>query len=252
MRRRYAVANWKMNLPPEGMEVYFRGIANAGAGETRVVVAPPFPYLQEAVRRAPGGIAVGAQNCADQRSGALTGEVSPVMLRDCGAQFVIIGHSERRTLFGETDELVARKLALAIEVGLTPILCVGEDQRVRDAGKAAIFVANQIHSTAVAALDSAAEVAIAYEPIWAIGTGRNATGSMVAEMVTKIREAVARFWPARHAQAVPILYGGSVTPENIADLGENGGIDGYLVGGASLDSRKFAAICQGLGRLKPA
>lgn len=252
MRKRYTVANWKMNLPPEGMEAYLRGIAKTAKEDVRVVIAPPFPYLKAVAERAPAGTAVGAQNCSDQRSGAFTGEVSPVMVRDCGAQFVILGHSERRTLFGETDALIARKLALAIEVGLTPILCVGEDRKVRDSGQAATFVANQIRSTAVPALESAAEVIIAYEPIWAIGTGLNATGDMVAEMIAQIREAVARFWPSRHSSTVPILYGGSVTPDNLGDLGEKGRIDGYLVGGASLDSLKFVAICQGSGRLKTA
>jgi triosephosphate isomerase len=240
MRKRYAVANWKMNLPPEGIDRYLERLPSH-RDEVRVVLAPPFPYLRYVAERASVGIA--GQNCADQRSGAFTGEVSPLMLRDCGAQFVILGHSERRNLFGETDDQVARKLALAIEVGLSPILCVGESQSVRDAGKARIFVANQIRSTAVTALQSGADVIIAYEPIWAIGTGQNATGVMVAEMVGEIREALGRFWPPPYAQNTSVLYGGSVTPENLADLRKNGRIDGYLVGGASLDSGKFAAIC---------
>ncbi len=240
MRNRYAVANWKMNLPPEGIDAYLRAIRPED--DDHVVIAPPFPYLKELAGRA----TLAGQNCADQRAGAFTGEVSPTMLRDCGARFVILGHSERRNLFGETDDLIARKLALAIEVGLTPILCVGEDQKIRDASQAAIFVANQLRSTAV---ESAAAVIIAYEPIWAIGTGRNATGAMVADMIAEIREALGRFWPGQHAQNAPILYGGSVTPENIEDLSENGEIDGYLVGGASLDSVKFSMICEGVARL---
>jgi triosephosphate isomerase len=213
----------------------------------RVVVAPPFPYLKEMA----GQATLAGQNCAEQRAGAFTGEVSADMLRDCGAEFVIIGHSERRTLFGESDSMIARKLAVAIEGGLTPILCVGEDQRVRDSGDAAMFVANQIKMTAVPALEKTTEVVIAYEPIWAIGTGRNATGAMVAEMVREIRQALERFWPARHRDA-PILYGGSVTPDNIDDLGANGRIDGYLVGGASLDCLKFSMICEGVSRLRSA
>jgi triosephosphate isomerase len=243
MPGRYVIANWKMNLPPEGIAAYL-GRLRSPPG-VRAVIAPPFPYLKDIAGRA----TLAAQNCADQRAGAFTGEVSPVMVRDCGAEFVILGHSERRNLFGETDALIARKLALAIEVGLTPILCVGEDQRVRDAGQAAIFVANQIKLTAVPQLDTAPEMLVAYEPIWAIGTGRNATGAMVAEMVEEIREALARFWPARHAGNSPILYGGSVTPENIDDLAANGRIDGFLVGGASLDGPKFSVICEGAARL---
>ena len=203
-----------------------------------MVIAPPFPYLKELAGRA----TLAGQNCADQKSGPLTGEVSPTMLRDCGAAFVILGHSERRSLFGEDDAMIARKLAVAIEAGLTPILCVGEDQKIRDAGEAATFVANQIKLSAVPALAAAPEVIIAYEPVWAIGTGRNATGGMVAEMVADIRDAVGRFWPARHRDTAPILYGGSVTPDNISDLATHGGIDGYLVGGASLSSEKFLAI----------
>ena len=245
MPGRYAVANWKMNLPPDGIAAYLRNLRPPTG--TQVVVAPPFPYLKEMS----GKVALAGQNCADQHSGALTGEVSPDMLRDCGAAFVILGHSERRTLFGESDALIARKLEAAIESGLTPILCVGEHQDVRDAGEAASFVANQIKSTAVPALERAPEVLIAYEPIWAIGTGLHATGAMVAEMVADIRDALSRFWPARHRTS-PILYGGSVTPENIEDLGAHGRIDGYLVGGASLDCLKFSMICEGVSRLRSA
>jgi triosephosphate isomerase len=246
MPDRYAVANWKMNLPPEGIGAYLQRLR--ASGEIEIVIAPPFPYLKELAGRA----TLAAQNCADQRAGAFTGEVSPTMLRDCGVRFVIIGHSERRNIFGEDDALIARKLALAIDVGLTPILCVGEHQKVRDAGEAAIFVSHQIKLTAVPVLEMASEVLIAYEPIWAIGTGRNATGETVAEMVEEIRAALGRFWPSRHVRHAPILYGGSVTPDNIDDLGENGRIDGYLVGGASLDSSKFSAICEGVARLRTA
>ncbi len=246
MPDRYAVANWKMNLPAEGIASYLQRLPSPG--EIHVVIAPPFPYLKELAGRA----VLAAQNCADHRAGAFTGEVSPTMLRDCGVRYVIIGHSERRNIFGEDDALIARKLSLAIEVGLTPILCVGESQKIRDAGQAAIFVANQLKLTAVPALDTAAEMLIAYEPIWAIGTGRNATGEAVAEMVGEIREALGRFWPSRHVRNAAILYGGSVTPENIDDLGENGRIDGYLVGGASLESSKFSVICEGVAQLRRA
>lgn len=237
MRNRYVIANWKMNLPPEGVDAYLEAMKrNEG-----VVVAPPFPYIERVAR----SIATGGQNCGDQKSGAFTGEVSVDMLRDSGAGFVIIGHSERRNVYGESDAMIARKLALVIEAGMTPVLCIGEDLLVRDSGGCAMFLADQIRAVAVPQLESAAEVVIAYEPIWAIGTGRNASGAMVAESVNDIRGALGRFWPARHRHAAPILYGGSVTPDNIADLAANGGIDGYLVGGASLDSGKFLAIVRG-------
>jgi len=227
-----------MNLPPEGIEAYFQRLR--APQNTRVVIAPPFPYLKEVAARA----AIAGQNCADKANGPYTGEVSPSMLRDCGALFVILGHSERRSIFCESDAMIARKLAVAIDTGLTPILCVGEDQSVRDAGQAAVYVANQIKLSAVPQLDRASEVVIAYEPIWAIGTGRNATGAMVAEMVAEIRQALGRFWPARLVERTPILYGGSVTPDNIGDLCQNGQVDGYLVGGASLDPVKFSIICE--------
>jgi triosephosphate isomerase len=241
MPNRYLVANWKLNLPPEGIEPYLRAVGSAAPDDVTVVVAPPFPYLRE-VR----GVAVGGQNCADQQSGAFTGEVSPRMLRDCGAAFVIIGHSERRAIYGETDAMIARKLVLALESGLTPILCIGEDLRVREAGHVARFLADQVKAVAAEALEQA-EIVIAYEPIWAIGTGRNATGQMCADACGDIRDALRRFWPSARHEA-PLLYGGSVTPENVEDLVAKGAIDGFLVGGASLDSQKFLAIRAALRR----
>src|ERR1700740_1324570 len=132
---RYLIANWKMNVPPEGIGAYLDALGGA-AGGAALGVAPPFVHIRDGIARAPRNVGVGAQNCGDQKSGAFTGEVSAAMLRDAGATSVIIGHSERRNLYGETDAIVARKLALAIEVGLTPVLCIGEDQRVRDAGRA--------------------------------------------------------------------------------------------------------------------
>ena len=238
--RCYAIANWKMNLPPVGVDAYLQKLQMPRSAT--VVIAPPYPYIKDLAART----TVAAQNCADQASGAFTGEVSAAMLHDCGATYVIIGHSERRTIYGETDAMIARKLALAIDAGLTPILCIGEGQRVRDEGGAATFVANQIRLAAVPQLERAKEIVIAYEPVWAIGTGRNATGAMISEIVAHIRDALSRFWARDGAS---IVYGGSVTPENIADLCENGGVDGYLVGGASLDPSKFSIICEGVANL---
>ena len=164
MPGRYAIANWKMNVPPEGIDTYLRALASHRNGRASVVVAPPFLYLKDVVSSAPANVAVGGQNCADQTAGALTGEVSPTMLRECGARFVIVGHSERRSLFGESDAVVARKLTVSIESGLTPIFCIGEDQKVRDAGEAAIFVSNQVRSAAVPALQSARDIIAGADP----------------------------------------------------------------------------------------
>jgi triosephosphate isomerase len=240
--RRYLIANWKMNLPPEGIDPYLGAVTSADRGDVNLVLAPPFPYLGDVGAQA----AVAAQNCGDQKSGAFTGEVSVSMIAGCGARYVIIGHSERRNVYGETDATIARKLALVLDAGLTPVLCVGEDLACRDAGKAASFIAGQLEAVAVEQLAAGAEVIVAYEPIWAIGTGRNASGAMCAETVSGLREAIGRFWPAGYRDRTPVLYGGSVTPENIADLETNGGVDGYLVGGASLDSKKFLGILKGM------
>jgi triosephosphate isomerase (TIM) len=240
---KYLIANWKMNLPPEGIESYLANICAADPRDVNMVVAPPYPFIRHVVQC--GGVSVAAQNCSDQKSGAFTGEVSPGMLRECGADSVILGHSERRNLFHESDALIARKLALAISTGLRPVLCIGEDLRVREMGGVSRFLADQLKTAAIDTLEDADEIIVAYEPIWAIGTGRNANGPMVAETLVEIRSALSRFWPERFANA-PILYGGSVTPDNVEDLVEYGTIDGFLVGGASLDARKFLAIHAGM------
>src|ERR1700682_476021 len=146
MLERYLIANWKMNLPPEGVDGYLDAIGAGAESATNVVVAPPFPYLGRVVAR---GAVAAAQNCGDQKGGAFTGEVSVSMLSDCGARFVIVGHSERRGIYRGDDATIGRKLGLAIEAGLTPVLCVGEDLACRDAGQAAVFLAGQIQAVAV-------------------------------------------------------------------------------------------------------
>ena len=234
----YLIANWKMNLPPEGIDAYMRALRATDAGDTPIVVAPPFPYIRDIHNEE--SLFAGAQNCGDQKSGAFTGEVCASMLKDAGASFAIVGHSERRNVYYETDALIARRLAMAIDGGLTPVFCIGEDLRVREAGHVARFLADQIKAVVTPQLERG-NVVIAYEPVWAIGTGRNASGAMCSETVADIRDAVARFWPSRHANAA-VVYGGSVTPDNIDDLWSSGKMDGFLVGGASLDSSKFLAI----------
>jgi triosephosphate isomerase len=241
MPNRYLIANWKMNIPPEGIASFLDAMKDAD-----VVIAPPFVYLKYVAAKFANA---GAQNCADQKSGAFTGEVSADMLRDCGARFVIVGHSERRTIYGEDDALIARKLAMAIDAGLTPVLCIGENEQQRERGHAVSFCSDQLRAAVIPQLATAKEVIVAYEPIWAIGTGRNATSDIVAEIVGAIRDALERFWPEGLAQRTPILYGGSVKPDNVDDLIEEGRIDGFLVGGASLDSKKFLALAEAMKRL---
>jgi triosephosphate isomerase (TIM) len=248
MTRQYLIANWKMNLPPEGIDPYFSRVAAAERHGVNVVVAPPFPYLAETVTRGGDAIGIGAQNSSHERSGAFTGEVSPVMLRSLGVQYAIIGHSERRNVFHEPDGLIAQKVALALTEGVTPVLCIGEDLKARDAGRVATVLADQIKAIGAEGLRDPGGIVVAYEPIWAIGTGRNASGAMVAETVAEIRSAFGRFWPAGHDSGVSILYGGSVTPDNVGDLVANGTIDGFLVGGASLDSGKFTSILAAMKR----
>jgi triosephosphate isomerase len=239
---KYAIANWKMNLPPEGIDPYMRVVSGAAREQAAIVVAPPFPFLRDVAAHAKG-VEVAAQNASENDKGAFTGEVAPAMIRYCGVRYVILGHSERRQLYNENDALIARKLAVAMETGLVPVLCIGEDLRVRDSGGAAVHLAEQIH--AVASAVGSGPIVVAYEPIWAIGTGRNASGGLCAETVAEVRQAMARFWSRSD---VAVLYGGSVTPENVDDLVANGAIDGFLVGGASLDSSKFLAIYTALGR----
>ncbi len=246
MPNRHLIANWKMNLPPEGVGPYMEAIRRVLAARVSIAVAPPFLYLKETAGDG-GNVIIAGQDCADHESGAFTGEVSPGMLRACGARAVIVGHSERRSLFGETDAVVARKLSAAVAAGLLPVVCVGEDLRTRDAGHVSRFLADQIKAAATAGLEEAKEIVLAYEPVWAIGTGRNASAGMVAETVGHIRESLERFWPASHARSTAILYGGSVTPENAAELMAHGSVDGFLVGGASLDSGKFLAILAAMG-----
>jgi triosephosphate isomerase len=241
MRSRFLIANWKMNLPPEGIDGYVKALVEAPAGDGSIVVAPPYPYIRDVVERGGDRVAAGAQNCGDHKWGAFTGEVSAWMLRYSGASYAIVGHSERRHVYHESDALVAARMSMAIEAGLTPVLCVGEEIKARDAGHAAIIVSDQIKAAATPALESATRVIIAYEPVWAIGTGRVATGAICAEMAAVVRDALGRFWPSRHADA-SVLYGGSVTPENVGDLVANGNVDGFLVGGSCLDSERFLAI----------
>jgi triosephosphate isomerase len=218
--------------------------AGAAGAAADVLVAPPFTALAAAAEALRGGpVLLGGQNMHGEDEGAFTGEVSPRMLRDAGCTHVILGHSERRQLFGETDENVARKAQAAFRHGLVPIVCVGETLAERDANRTMEVVERQTER-ALRALtpDQAAGAVIAYEPVWAIGTGRNATPEQAQEVHAFIRKLVARSHGDATAAAARILYGGSVKPDNASALLGQPDVDGALVGGASLKAASFLEI----------
>jgi triosephosphate isomerase len=248
---RFLIANWKMNLPAEGIEAYSNAVtARAGdSPEIQIVLAPPFPYISRvalAVAVSGTKVAVAGQNCSQERSGAFTGEVAASMLRDAGASFVIVGHSERRLIMSELNEMVGRKAAMAIANGLTPVICIGEEWPTREAGDAAAFLAKQLEGAWSQPLAGAPRLIVAYEPVWAIGTGRNASPPDVAQTVAGIRSSIRRLWAGVDADGIAILYGGSVTPDNVEELWSEGRVDGFLVGGASLDSGRFLKLLEAI------
>ncbi len=238
-RRPFIAGNWKLHKTIQESVDLVTAIARGAKGIEGVDIAvAPVALSLHAVAQAAAGskVHVAAQHTHDALQGAFTGELSPALIKDAGASHCIIGHSERRSLFGETDAGVNRKAKLLIETGLTPILCVGETLAQRDAGETLSVVSGQLR----AALDGVdvAKVIIAYEPVWAIGTGRTATPEQAQEVHAAIRADL----PAPVAQSTTILYGGSVKPANAASLLAQGDIDGALVGGASLDPESFLAI----------
>jgi len=247
MRPLIIAANWKMHTTPADAGELARTIASRTREPAVVRVICP-PYVSLAVVRdalAGEGIEVGAQNVHHELAGAYTGEVSAPMLVGL-ASWVIIGHSERRRDAGETDELIGRKLGRALEARLRPILCVGEQLAEREAGRADEVVSRQLAGALAGHDPEALEqggLVVAYEPVWAIGTGRNARGADAARMAETVRAALAGLgWPAATAGAVPVLYGGSVTSANIGEFLAEPSIDGALVGGASLKPDEMAGI----------
>jgi len=239
-------ANWKMHKTIEETERFLADflprVPDAGP---EVVICPPFLSLRTAVEHcAQSRTRVAAQNMHEEPEGAFTGEVSPPMLVELGVDGVILGHSERRQYFGETDEALARKLPAALGAGLEPILCVGENESQRDSDETEGVLTRQIEADlAHVPDDRLADVVIAYEPIWAIGTGRTATPDQAQEAIATIRGLIENR-SADAAGAIRILYGGSVKPDNAAELIGRADVDGALVGGASLDPGDFAAIVQ--------
>jgi len=238
--------NWKMYKSVAETVEYFEKFRPLVAGVTHceVVIAPPFPALAVAVEMTRGTpIRIGAQNLHWQEQGAYTGEVCGSMLKACGCTHVIIGHSERRQYFAETDEWIAKKLRAALAEGLHPIVCVGETLQEREGGKTSEVVSRQVRG-ALGGLDGAAVklVTLAYEPVWAIGTGRTATTAQAQEVHAQIRALLRELGGVAVAGAVRIQYGGSVKPDNARDLLSQPDVDGALVGGASLKAADFASI----------
>ena len=245
LKKPIIVANWKMHKTRKGVEEFFAYLVpEVGDVKPQVWVAPSFTTLEWAAEKVQGTkvsakVYVGAQNIYFEEKGAFTGEVSAEQVADCGAKFVIIGHSERRRLFGETNEVVKKKIELAVTHGLIPLVCVGETLEERKGNQTNAVLKKQLTE----ALDAHFEGVIAYEPVWAIGTGQSATPQMVEEAhetcKTILREV------CRKGHDVPVLYGGSVTADNVHGLARTKYVDGLLVGGASLEAQSFLAIIRG-------
>lgn len=236
------IANWKMHKGPRETERFIEElIPHIDATRHSVAIAPAFPLIPAAVSAAKGTpVAIGAQTISEHEEGAYTGEVSGHMLKEIGASFVLIGHSERRTLFHESDRLIHQKLKMALKLGLLPVLCIGETLTEREAGETEGVLERQL-TAALEPLGQSVKLVIAYEPVWAIGTGRVATPEMAQETHACARQILKRFF-GDHAAQTPILYGGSVKPENAHDLISQEDIDGALIGGASLDVNSFVKI----------
>ena len=245
-RTPFLAANWKMHktvLESVAFIKEFRKLAEA-VHDVEIVVAPPFTALRPAADAAHASVVgIAGQNVHWERQGAFTGEGSAGMLKEAGAEYVIIGHSERRQLFGETDESVNRKLASAVAAHLTPIVCIGETLAERDADETLAVLDRQIKNGLDGlTADQIAALVVAYEPVWAIGTGRNATPAQAGEAHAHIRARIRQWFGGTAADQCHVIYGGSVKPENIRELASLPDVDGALVGGASLDVRSFFEI----------
>jgi triosephosphate isomerase len=246
MPRRLVVGNWKMNGSRASnaslLEALVASDAGRGTGRRGMAVCVPFPYLQQVGDALAGcGIGWGAQDVSAHRQGAFTGEVSAAMLREFGCSYVIVGHSERRQLHGESSDLVGQKAAVALEHDMTPIVCVGETLAEREAERTDEVVAGQLAVVLQRLGADIGRAVVAYEPVWAIGTGRTATPEQAQAVHAMLRQRLREVDAG--AGGVPILYGGSVKADNAASLFACADIDGGLVGGASLNAQEFSAIC---------
>ena len=246
MRKTIVAGNWKMNASKESVNTLIEGILS-GMNETssEVIVCAPFPYLSQVESLIQGSsLMLGAQNLNVNSAGAYTGEVSADMIKDFGAQHVIVGHSERRSLYAETNAIVAEKTKTAIDAGLTPLLCVGESLEDRESGNTEAIVEEQINAVIdLIGIESFDQVIIAYEPVWAIGTGLTATPEQAQAVHLFIRNLLADS-SEKIAQRTPILYGGSMNAGNASDLISCSDIDGGLIGGAALKAEDFLQICK--------
>ena len=247
-RRPFVAANWKMNKTIEETEAFLGDFLPrvAGVEGTEIVICPPYLALKSVVETCvQSQVEVAAQNMHQEPEGAFTGEVSAPMLLDVAARAVIVGHSERREHFCETDEMVARKTRRAIEAGLLPIVCVGETKEERDAGNMWEKVSGQVRRV-MEELDgpSGESIVFAYEPIWAIGTGETATPEDAQDAISKVRDLLREMEDDEFAEAVRILYGGSVKPNNAQEIMAQDDVDGALVGGASLEVESFMELVE--------
>jgi len=245
MRKKIIAGNWKMNtFLKDGMELAkaVEKMEKEKTSDALVIIAPPYTHLSK-VKELIENVKLGAQNCAPEASGAYTGEVSPGMLLSAGAEYVIIGHSERRTYFNEGNEVLNKKVKMALSSGLKPIYCCGEVLEEREKGKLFDVVREQLEvGLKDLTPDEMRHVVIAYEPVWAIGTGKVATPDQAQEMHRFIRELVGQLFNEEVAQNLSILYGGSCKPSNAAELLAKPDVDGGLIGGASLKAEDFIAI----------
>ncbi len=244
--KRLVVGNWKMHGSHPANAELLAGILGARPFGCDVAVCVPFPYLSEAaVSLAASDIRWGAQDCSAHAQGAYTGEVSAAMLAEFGCRYAIVGHSERRAMHGETDQLVADKAKAALGSGVTPIVCVGETRAQREAGETAAVVKRQLSAVIHTLAHCVSEMVVAYEPVWAIGTGLSATPQQAQDVHQLLRAQLLA--ATSHASRIHILYGGSVKPDNAAALFAQPDIDGALVGGAALKAADFVAICRAAG-----
>jgi len=247
MRLPLLAGNWKMNLTLSETEALIKGLKDGlkpSYDDREILVCPPYTNITKAVELSQGtAIQVGAQNLYTEKSGAYTGEISASMIKSTGATFVIIGHSERREYFNEDDQTLAKKIELAIEEDLIPVFCCGEKLEEREQGNEKKVVSDQVVN-ALKGFDknTLSKLVIAYEPVWAIGTGKTASPEQAQEMHKFIRDTLAKTFDQNFADTIRILYGGSVKPDNVDDLMSRADIDGALVGGASLKADSFLRI----------